>query len=282
MASLKTHLNLARLSNAPTIASNVFAALAICGVAAWDNSYTLLVTTLVLFYTSGMYLNDYFDAEHDREKQKFRPIPSGVITRRQVGIIGGVLLGLSLASLLFYGLLSFGYGVVLAVCILLYNVFHKKYIWSVFFMALSRYLVYIIAAVSAILNHHIVIPASLLFLYVLGLTWIARNEDRYIGLNFFAILCLFAPVFFTGTEVFSSDFEPLRLIIPLIVALWILWCFVNVKRDKMRLGIGGLIAGISLVDALFVSSFGGSSLFIYLCLGMFVLTLIAQKYIRGT
>ena len=77
------HLALARVSNAPTVVSNVLAGVALASVVApvTVSGTFLLAVALVLYYTAGMYLNDLFDLELDRRERPERPLPSGRVSR---------------------------------------------------------------------------------------------------------------------------------------------------------------------------------------------------------
>ena len=75
--SPKTLLRLGRVSNLPTVWTNVLAATVLAG-GAWQNARTALVlVAMSLFYVGGMYLNDYFDRAIDARERPDRPIPGG-------------------------------------------------------------------------------------------------------------------------------------------------------------------------------------------------------------
>ena len=59
--SLSVWLRLGRVSNLPTVWSNVLTGLALVGALQPDASLLVLVLALSLFYVGGMYLNDAFD-----------------------------------------------------------------------------------------------------------------------------------------------------------------------------------------------------------------------------
>jgi 4-hydroxybenzoate polyprenyltransferase len=94
---------LARVSNLPTVWSNVLAGTAagsaIDGWSAVDGP-TLAVTLLSAsaFYTGGMFLNDAFDEPYDRSARPERPIPRGDVTRREAFTVGGALLAFGIAA----------------------------------------------------------------------------------------------------------------------------------------------------------------------------------------
>ena len=77
-------LRLGRVSNLPTVWSNVLAALALSGGLSQAAGIpalhvALLAAAFSLFYVGGMYLNDAFDRHIDARERPQRPIPSGQV-----------------------------------------------------------------------------------------------------------------------------------------------------------------------------------------------------------
>src|SRR5213075_1303788 len=79
MSFLRTFLILGRVSNLPTVWSNCLAGWWLGG---GGNSGMLpfLFAGVTLLYLGGMFLNDAFDVEFDRQHREERPIPSGRIS----------------------------------------------------------------------------------------------------------------------------------------------------------------------------------------------------------
>src|SRR6187399_1680395 len=93
----RAYLLLARVSNLPTVWSNVIAGTAAAASARPEIGLSgpqLATTALAasLFYTGGMLLNDAFDAPHDRLARGERPIPRGDVARGEAFLAGGVCL----------------------------------------------------------------------------------------------------------------------------------------------------------------------------------------------
>ena len=63
--TLLTALRLGRVSNVPTVWTNVLAASALCGASPAPSMLVVLCLAMTLAYVGGMYLNDAFDSEHD-------------------------------------------------------------------------------------------------------------------------------------------------------------------------------------------------------------------------
>ena len=77
---LRTLLILGRVSNLPTVWSNCLAGWWLGGGGNfWKLPFLLLGMSLL--YTGGMFLNDAFDEEFDRQRRAERPIPTGKISR---------------------------------------------------------------------------------------------------------------------------------------------------------------------------------------------------------
>ena len=93
---LHTALRLGRVSNVPTVWTNVAAGLALTGAPLHPPLIILLGLAVSLFYVGGMYLNDAFDAGWDRQHRPERPIPSGLVRARTVYLAGFAMLAAGL------------------------------------------------------------------------------------------------------------------------------------------------------------------------------------------
>ena len=85
---LATLLRLGRVSNLPTVWTNVVAATAIAGGDPLGPGLALVLVAMTLFYVGGMYLNDAFDRGIDARERPGRPIPAGEIAASSVFGIG--------------------------------------------------------------------------------------------------------------------------------------------------------------------------------------------------
>ena len=92
---LTAYLRLGRVSNLPTVWTNVLAGAVLAGRATVGpgRAGRSLALALSLFYVGGMYLNDAFDREIDARERPERPIPSGRIGAGEVFALGFGLLG---------------------------------------------------------------------------------------------------------------------------------------------------------------------------------------------
>src|SRR5262245_4430850 len=82
------YLQLGRVSNLPTVWTNVLAGTLLTGVPVDAGVLGVLLVSLSLFYVGGMYLNDAFDRHIDARERPERPIPSGRASVQEVFGIG--------------------------------------------------------------------------------------------------------------------------------------------------------------------------------------------------
>lgn len=176
-------LELARVSNAPTVVSNTLAGLAIgAGVnrgAVSPLTSASLCLGGVLLYTGGMALNDVLDVEVDRTERPGRPIPSGRVGRSTALGVAVLLLGLGLAAVMPAGARSVQAGAALVAAIVVYNLLHRRMVGSVLVMGLCRALLYLVgvcASVSAVDHPRLIVPVALLGAYTAAFSLVARRE----------------------------------------------------------------------------------------------------------
>lgn len=283
----RTYLRLGRVSNLPTVWTDVIAGAALAGVVPRPATALLLGLAVSLLYTAGMFLNDAFDREVDARERPERPIPAGEIAAGEVFLIG-------------FGMLAAGWAVaagaakadgsvaapavaaLLAGAIVLYNVWHKGNPLGPVLMGLCRALVYVTAAlaVAPVLSPPVVWGAGVLLSYLIGLTYTAKQESLGRVRNLWPLLLLSAPLGYTAAVA-----EPGATVGLLFVGLagWIALSVAALRApvpDVPR-AVVRLIAGIALVDALLVATAGFAALAWLAALGL-PLTLLLQRYVRGT
>jgi 4-hydroxybenzoate polyprenyltransferase len=282
--SLTTLLTLGRVSNLPTVWSNVLAGTVLAG-GSWQSGRTgTVLVAMSLFYIGGMYLNDYFDRTTDARERPGRPIPAGNILPTVVAAIGSGLLAAGVAVLATTGLAAALCGGVLAALIVAYDLFHKGNPLSPVMMGACRTFVYVGAAASATgeVRANVVIAGLALLAYVAGLTYAARQEalDR-VG-NLWPLAMLSAPAVLALPALGQG---PLAAAIYLGLIGWTGFAIYLLARRPMSgavpRAVGALIAGISLVDAALMVS-AGAVVAPALAVIAFVATVVLQKYIAGT
>ena len=152
--NLRVALQLGRVSNLPTVWTNVMTGVVVAGGAPGDGRVPWLLAAMSLCYVAGMFLNDAFDRDFDARHRPERPIPSGATSAAAVSGAGFGMLAAGVAMLAWVG---FGYadgtawrpvaaGFGLAAAIVYYDWHHKANRLSPFVMGLCRMLVYVAAA----------------------------------------------------------------------------------------------------------------------------------------
>jgi hypothetical protein len=284
-------LRLGRVSNLPTVWTNALAGVVLAGGATWTLTTLLVAIGLSLLYVSGMYLNDAFDREIDATERPGRPIPVGLVSADTVFFIGFLLMLAGLAFTLWGTTVSTATSwpgmlaaLILAGTILFYNWHHKGNVLSPFFMGLCRVLAYITAGYAAVQDPSptLVVAALASLSYMIGLTYIAKLEslDRIDGL--WPLLFLSAPIIYGFAHLGPGGLASILLLAALV--FWILLALYLLKRrakgDVAR-AVVSLIAGIALVDALFLAAAGANAA-AAIAVGCFALTLALQRWVSGT
>ena len=289
--SWSVYLRLGRVSNLPTVWTNVLAGVALAGVSVAPGPLALLALALSLFYIGGMYLNDAFDREIDARERPERPIPAGQVKATTVFAIGYGLLAAGLASLAaeaaWTGQRGFssamGSGLALAGLIVFYDARHKANPWSPLLMGLCRVLVYATAAfaVAGRLGAAVVIGATVLLSYLIGLTYVAKQENLAALRNLWPLVFLGAP-FVYGIPALTRGGGGAALYLGFLA--WVgygVWLLVRPGRANIPRAVVSFIAGISLLDGLLMAGAGAPGAAAW-GVGGFSLTLLLQRYVRGT
>ena len=143
------------------------------------NNFYVLCLGAMLLYIGGMFLNDAFDAEFDRQFRKERPIPSGQISARAVWGVGTTLLLTGWLLMLLLGLSVALMALLLVGSIILYDKVHKRTIFAPVIMAACRFLLYLVAASATLraVNDAVIWHALALAAYITGLSYLARSES---------------------------------------------------------------------------------------------------------
>jgi len=289
--SWTVYLRLGRVSNLPTIWTNVLAGVVLAGVPVAPGPLASLALALSLFYIGGMYLNDAFDREIDARERPERPIPAGLVSARTVFGIGCGLLAAGLAVLAaeaawaghggyWPALLS---GLALAGLIVYYDARHKGNPWSPVLMGLCRVLVYVTAALAVAggLGVPVLAGAAVLLSYLIGLTYVAKQENLSELRNLWPLLFLGAP-FVYGVPTLAGG--PVGAALYLGFLAWVGYAIsllVRPGRVNIPRAVVGFIAGISLLDALLIAGAGAAGTAAW-GVGGFGLTLLLQRHVRGT
>jgi 4-hydroxybenzoate polyprenyltransferase len=289
--TLVDSLKLGRVSNLPTVWTNALTGLALGGGTLLDVRTLPLMIALSLFYVGGMYLNDAFDADIDRKERPERPVPSGAVEQKTVFSVGFLMFVVGLCLLLWIGFVAPGgtggwpglAGLVLIISIVVYDWHHKGNPLGPYVMGVCRMLVYVTAGVCFLVppTAGLLLAALLLFSYLIGLTYIAKQESLREADSFWPLL-LFLPPLAYGAAVTTTSILTVLIFVALLVVIGIaIWMLRRRLPGDISLAVSVLIAGICLLDALFLASTGATVLAIWAIAG-FILTCILQRMIPGT
>ncbi len=184
VSPLITALRLGRVSNVPTVWTNVATGIALAGGELTPRPVLLLGLAVSLFYVGGMYLNDAFDARWDAAHRPERPIPSGQVRGSTVFAAGFAMLGAGtgLVRVATSGRAPLYAALALGLLIVIYDASHKQNPLSPVVMALCRVAVYLLAALAVSplpLPRAFYFGAGALLLYLVFLSTLARKETLH-------------------------------------------------------------------------------------------------------
>jgi 4-hydroxybenzoate polyprenyltransferase len=284
-------LGLGRVSNLPTVWTNTLAGAVAAGLGTADTRMLWLLLATSLFYVGGMYLNDAFDREFDRRHRPERPIPAGEVSARAVFTAG---FGMLLSALLLLAFVGFAWpdaggaklvasGAVLAAAIVLYDWYHKDNPLSPVLMGFCRMMVYVVAAfaITADPPMQVYILGALLLSYLIGLTYIAKQEHLGRVSSLWPLVFLALPVTWGLGQAWG---DAVVMALWAFFTAWLLYALSFLRRrapgDVPR-AVGNLLAGICLWDALVIAVQGRLDV-AGLALVAFVATLLLQRFVAPT
>ncbi len=288
---LTVAFRLGRMSNLPTVWSNALAGVVLAGGEPIDQRSIYLILAFSLFYVGGMFLNDAFDQKVDTVERPERPIPSGEVSGKVVFLSGFsmLLVGIGLVALVGYGfsnrtslhpLLA---ALSLAGAIIAYDWHHKNNPLSPLLMGLCRMLVYLTAGYAIVPEPSSILlfAAALLLSYLIGLTYVAKQENLKEIKNAWPLVFLAVPLvygIYFSTKGWGNGLLMICLAGWLGVSLRFLLCQ---HPGDIRRAVVCLIAGISLVDAVLLGSVG-ALYWATMAIAAFFLTLWLQRFALGT
>ena len=304
MKTLRALLVLGRVSNLPTIRSNCLCGWLIGMSFSGEEQidwfvFGLLILGATGLYVGGMYLNDACDAVWDRKHRPERPIPAGLIAGKTVWSLG---IGM-MAGGMFFLCLQGGTTALLALClfnlIFIYIFAHKGLSCSPVLIAGCRLLLILLAACYGY-THSTgtdTVPVSffnssaaglavwaglVLFAYVTGLSLLAKDESEPGLVRVWPCLLLALPIGLAAL-LNSGDYRRDAMMMSAILGLWVLRSLRTtfwVEETDIGRTVGGLLAGIVLVDLLAVALVSSGLAVIFI--GFFVLALAAQRWVPAT
>ncbi len=289
---MRAWLELARLSNLPTVVTNVLVGAALGRLGGGPGAgipwpaVSAVAGAVILFYVGGMAMNDVVDRDIDRQQNPGRPIPSGRITVRGAATfaVACLVVGVGLAALA--GPPALLLALLLVAAIVMYNRFHKAAAVSVVLMGVCRGLVYVMAAAAVAWPPDPVVATTLavaLTAYIALVSVVARVETgttldgrRWTGAALVAVAM--API-----AVFRPDTWTWTVVAAIVVTAWLLGVSRHAlaRPPRIRLAVSGWLAGICLLDGLYLTLLERPG-FVGVALGCFVVTTAAHRRILCT
>lgn len=178
--TLKAYLNVCRISNLPSVWTNVLCAVVLATGGVSAGVYLVPALAMSCFYLAGMCLNDVCDAAYDATHRPTRPIPSGSVSSSGVLLLTVVLLVAGFVSLLTAATVHAVYAaLLLVVAIVWYDLYHKQNPYSVLLMASCRFLIFIVTSLAVVgkVPATVLLAATVHFGYIVALSLVARYEN---------------------------------------------------------------------------------------------------------
>jgi 4-hydroxybenzoate polyprenyltransferase len=271
--------SMGRVSNLPTILSNVTVGYYLGGGQIESNPQPWLIATAAIacFYEGGMVLNAICDYSVDLRERPERPLPSGRFSKFSAVLITFFLFLSGLGLVTYFLPQAFLLSVLLMGLIVTYNLVHTQFGLAPLLMGACRGCVYLIAATVAgwsglksltdflpapltqIRAHglsSVLIMALGLTLYIAAVSFIARDEvksswSKVQSASAFAVLgVVLWPILFAG------HWDGILFVGFLPVFYWFVKTEVQLLRKKTSVpkAVGSMLAGISLWDALVLAT----------------------------
>ena len=284
----RTILALTRPARLPTIWSNCLAGWWLGGGGNTE-ALPFLFAGATFLYVGGVFLNDAFDAEYDRDHRRTRPIITGAVNQQTVWRWGLGWLVAGALLLLYEGQVTGSIALALVFFLVLYNAIHRLIIFSPALKGLCRCLLYVLGASVAergITGWALWCGLALGF-YVTGVFCLARWRDTPRQAQAWPLPLLVVPLLLALVMDANEYREPAMLLAGLLFLLELLalrQTFLTPEPDVHKT-VCRLIAGIVFVDWLAacpVPSILGLSNHAprelsFIFIGLFLATFILQK-----
>lgn len=264
----KIHALLAtsRVANVPSVICNVWLGMAAAlfyGPSAADRTWLIfatLATAGALLYIGGNFFNDWKDRGWDAQHRPERALPRGLFPARAYFLAAVTCAAAGLAQAASVSMASGLVAAAIIVLIVIYTLAHKKSAWAVIPMGLCRALLPVMGCVAFFPYLDRVWPlATALLCYIAGLSLSARHESMAEPPRSIALM---ARALLLGTAVLVAvahsriHLHPLAAVAgALPYLLWTNACLRWWRKPVPRL-VSGLLAGIPLVDAMFLLPLG--------------------------
>jgi 4-hydroxybenzoate polyprenyltransferase len=286
--TLRVYAELARVSNLPTCISNTLVG---CALGARSElfpwaSVPPIAAGICLLYVAGMVMNDIFDRRVDWIERPERPIPSGRVSLLEAWSFAGMAILVGLGLLSNTSTRALDVALPLVACIVLYDLLHKRYSWSIVLMGVCRGMVYLVAAAGILWPFDFFRAgwlAGILALYTVSITIVARSENagRLDGRRWLAVAL--PGIVLSGAVVVQPRDYTAAGATALLLVTWLGRAAraVLTKPPNTKAAIHLWISGMCLIDAFFLALLQQplAALVALVCFG---LTVYSHRHIAGT
>jgi 4-hydroxybenzoate polyprenyltransferase len=224
-----------------------------------------------MLYSAGMVWNDYFDLAEDRRDRPFRPLPSGRVSVRTAVVLGTVLLAGGWACAAATGRAGAVVAAALVAAVMAYDARIKRTSAGPIGMALCRFLNVLLGlsladpeALPVTTQMHLALTVGL---YIVGVTWFARTEEKRSDskvLKRAALVMVVAALLAlaAATRVPPGTSSPLFPYLLVAAGFWVggpvLAAIRKPTADRVQAGVKRSIFGLVVLDALLASVFVGT------------------------
>jgi len=261
----RPYLELLRPANVVTAIADVLAGYAVAGHGEPGMLPWLLGATIGL-YAGGVVLNDFFDREIDAVERPERPIPSGRVSARGAGVLGGMLLVLGVLSASQATALAGSVAMAIASCVFLYDARAKRHPFAgPLCMGTCRGLNLLlgISANDAALRAYW--PLGVLsVIYIAAVTTVSRGEVHggRTGVATFALISLGAVLLgLLSVAARSTSGRFAAIVVVAVLAYRVLPAYWRVRRNPepavIRRAVRTGVLSLVLLDAAIGASYAG-------------------------
>ena len=257
-----------RLPNLPSVWSNTLTGVIFaCLIQDHGNLALapLALLTASCLYFAGNLFNDWADQAWDKEHRPERALPSGVFNPSQYLALGMLLCLIGLAAAAITSFTAMSVSAALTLFIVTYTWCHKRTALGVIPMALCRASLPLLGFSACAGSWHqaqwIVLPAGMLFCYLIMLSLRARAESKpntsplmtwLTGFGFLLPVAILATT--PDSPITHMDGIKALFAATIPYGVWIALTL-TIFRKPIPRQISALLAGIPLIDALFLTPY---------------------------
>ena len=262
--------------------------------------FALLLLTSTCLYWAGMTFNDVFDVEIDAKERPQRPIPSSRISKRAAIRLGCGLMLAGSVSALFAGRFSFLVAIILSIAVLAYDGWMKKTHFGPLAMGSCRFLNVMLGASLQPEWSSLWVPlhwqvAACLGIYIVGVTWFAREESGqshrsglFIGMMIANLGLVLLAVCLFQLQVFTQDTQNsmralfVILMVGLIVNRRAVTAFLNPSPSLVQVTVKVMLLSLIFLDAAMIYARTDSLYFAFGAVALVIPALLLSRWVYLT